>query len=97
MLKQWCAWLMSCGAVLALVCLPVAVPSASAYSGGFYDDGLYDDDWYVDYYDAGFSRDDFDSSSLGNDREEFASFESDDEYDVNQFYDDAGESGLFDV
>jgi hypothetical protein len=57
------------------------------YHGGLFDDGFYDDDWYVDYYD----------SPVYDEQARTGMSGGDDEYDATQFYDDAGESGLFDV
>ncbi|ALA59163.1 hypothetical protein [Nitrospira moscoviensis] len=81
--------------VLALLGAPLFVTSASAYSGGFYDDGLYDDDWYFDYYDSGYGY--YEGTGYSGNPELSRTYDDDDQYDATQLYDDAGDSGFFDV
>ncbi len=73
---------------LAMAMAFTAAPAMALYTGGFYDDGFYDDDWYYDYYEGSMAEAGPSGTGFGD---------ADDEYDATQLYDDAGESGLFDV
>jgi len=70
--------------MLVITTAPAFMISASAYSGGYFDDGLYDDDWYFDYYELP-----ADSGSHLSNQERLR------EYEADQMYEEAEESGIF--
>ena len=81
-------WLFGSVVAITLSVIPVMLSSVSAYSGGFYDDGLYDDDWYFDYYES-------QSSGGCENADSSKESRSQAQYEADQLYEHANESGLF--